>query len=989
MDHHALGTRSRIATALLFASLVSMPTLLAAADSPAKRTLGARFTELHGQKIANSQRQVEMFVRFDQLSVAELNLESLRANGSFASPADQKAQAARVSQQQAAMSDSLASHGAQILSHQRVGANGVRVLVSAASVATLRALPGVRSVARVQTFKKDNIDSVPWIGAPAVWAASGRGEGVKIGIIDSGIDYTHKDFGGSGNPADHDNNDPTIIEPGTFPTAKVKGGFDFAGSTYDADDPMSVPEPDPDPIDFGPGGGHGTHVAGTAAGIGVAGSVGAGVAPGASLYAIKVFGDGGGSTNLVSLALEWAMDPNGDGDMSDHLDVINMSLGSPFGNPDDPSAISSQNAADLGIIVVASAGNEGTTPYVTGSPAVAPEAISVAASRPGGNHLYARFTVTAPASLAGTYETIEGAGPVTLAQTGPITAPLVRTNPANGCTPATNAADVSGKIALVIRGVCSFIQKYQTAAAAGAKAIVVYNDGADPTRVKPIGMIADGTTIPGVMIDANIGAALAASTNPAATLLAAPDADTISSFSSLGPGGGGSSFKPDLSAPGEGIVSAGMGTGTGSLELSGTSMAAPHVTGAAALLRQLHPKLDQGAIKALLQNSTVPASGFGDTRVTRTGVGVVRVDRAAALTSFAAPGGVSFGRLNPVFPINRDQHVKLTNLSGKSRSFKGKHIEGRAYPGVDVDCPSNVRVGAKGTARFDIDLKFDPRKAFKKGVFDDAFASQTEVDGWCELSDGKDTLRVAYIAVVDAASAVLTLPGRKFQSVNVFNAGPALGIAEAFTLAKLGSEGSEGGPDAKISAVGFRNANADLFGGFPVLEFGIALARPFEHLSTFEFDMLIDSDGDGVNDLVLIGVDLSAFDPNVDPGFFVTAQIPIPDPNGDGFIDWFVSTWDHNDRTLILPFTVAPFGFLPAKFDYTLITFAGDGSQDVQSGSVDLAKEIVPDLNSFTVDPGGNVNVQMTGPSGYNLWLLQNDIPFGQVGLSFNAGPKK
>src|SRR5262245_26471958 len=144
MDHHALGTRSRIATALLFASLVSMPTLLSAADAPAKRNVAARFSELRGQQLANAQRQVEMFVRFDQPSVAELNVASLRANGSFASAADQKAQAARVSQQQAAMSGSLASHGAKILSSQRVGANGVRVLVSMDSIATLRALPGVR-----------------------------------------------------------------------------------------------------------------------------------------------------------------------------------------------------------------------------------------------------------------------------------------------------------------------------------------------------------------------------------------------------------------------------------------------------------------------------------------------------------------------------------------------------------------------------------------------------------------------------------------------------------------------------------------------------------------------------------------------------------------------------------------------------------------------------------------------------------------------------
>src|SRR5260370_32416355 len=104
-------------------------------------------------------------------------------------------------------------------------------------------------------------------------------------------------------------------------------------------------------------------------GFGVTGKIGPGVAPEADLYAIKVFGDLGGSTNLTSQGIEWALDPNGDGDMSDHMDVINMSLGSDFAEPNDPSAISSQRASDLGIVVVASAGNAGAVPYVTGAPA--------------------------------------------------------------------------------------------------------------------------------------------------------------------------------------------------------------------------------------------------------------------------------------------------------------------------------------------------------------------------------------------------------------------------------------------------------------------------------------------------------------------------------------------------------------------------------------------------------------------------------------------
>ena len=241
------------------------------------------------------------------------------------------------------------------------------------------------------------------------WARSlGAARSVKIGIIDTGIDYTHADFGGSGSVAEYEANDKNIIEHGTFPTAKVKGGFDFAGPDLQRERSRTpMPQPDADPLD---GNGHGSHVAGTAAGIGVDGSIGAGVAPAADLYALKVFGDADGSTDLTSLAIEWAMDPNGDGDMSDHLDVINMSLGSPFGEPNDPSAISSNNAAAVGIIVATSAGNEGDTPYITGAPGVASSAISTAANTPGGR-LYARFTVNAPAAVAGDVSVAGRRGP--------------------------------------------------------------------------------------------------------------------------------------------------------------------------------------------------------------------------------------------------------------------------------------------------------------------------------------------------------------------------------------------------------------------------------------------------------------------------------------------------------------------------------------------------------------------------------------------------
>lgn len=980
MSQRIVAARSKIALMLFTASLVALPLLSQAENSGKRRSYDAsQSVRLHGTPLSADQARVQVFVRLDEPAVAELNARSIETTGAYAPAAAQRAQAARVSQQQARFRGALESVGAQLLSSQRVGANGMRINVKRTEIATLRSMPGVLSVGRVHKYTLDNIDSVPWIGAPAVWASVGRGEGVSIGIIDTGIDYTHADFGGSGNPADYAGNDKNVVEPGSFPTAKVKGGYDFAGATYDANVPGSVPQPDADPLD---GHGHGTHVAGTAAGLGVAGSVGQGVAPGADLYALKVFGDEGGSTDLVSLAIEWAMDPNGDGDMSDHLDVINMSLGSPFGDPNDPSAISSNNAAAAGIIVATSAGNEGDVPYVTGSPGVASSAISTAANSPGGR-LYSQFEVTAPAGVAGIYPSLEGAGPVTFAQTGPITGSLVPAVPLNGCAALTNAAAVAGNIAMIRRGTCGFIVKYQSAQAAGARAIVVFNDGADPTRVDPLvmGGLDDTVTIPGLMISSTVGNVLVATAGVTVELTAAPDPtrdDQTASFSSRGPGQGGSAFKPDLSAPGVAIVSAGVGTGTGSANFQGTSMASPHVAGAAALLRQAHPDLDQAAIKALLQNSTVDANASGDTDLMRQGVGALRVDRAAALESYAAPAGVTFGRVNPLLPTVVRREITVRDLSGKRRSYSVQHVAHQTYPGVSVDCPRTVRVNARGSARAQVSLRFDPRAAWQAGVYDNAIVSQTEVDGWCILTDGSDTLRVGYVAVVDPASSVIAWPDNGLQGVKLRNWGPSIGWAEGFTLAKLGGE-QQNGTSGSIAALGFRRANPDFYGGFDVLEFGIATERPFEHLSNLEFTLEIDSNGDGIADATMVGSDLSNFI-DTDPGQFVTAQF---DATGSGFLDWLANSWDYNDRTLILPFTLeSGGGLLPEKFDYVLTVMARDGEVDVQRGSIDLAKEIVPDVNSIGIDPGDSVDVGFSGPSGVSLWLLQNNVSFGQVGLS-------
>ena len=286
--------------------------------------------------------------------------------------------------------------GGKVLAQFQSALNGIKVQIPASKLSKLSALPGVTALLPVHEDVPDNATSVPYIGAPTVWDAptNFRGEGIKIAVIDTGIDYTHANFGGPGTVAAFvaaDAADTLAADPAQFGPAapKVKGGFDLVGDNYNANSaPHShIPHPDPNPLDcFG----HGSHVAGTAAGFGVTSGgatyagpynpgiytpgafrIGPGVAPKADIYAYRVFGCAG-STNVTVDAINMAFD--------DGVDVINMSLGSPFGSADDASAVASTNVTKAGVIVVASSGNEGANQYITGSPATGTGAISVAAN---------------------------------------------------------------------------------------------------------------------------------------------------------------------------------------------------------------------------------------------------------------------------------------------------------------------------------------------------------------------------------------------------------------------------------------------------------------------------------------------------------------------------------------------------------------------------------------------------------------------------------
>lgn len=329
---------------------------------------------------------------------------SERPRGVAPAAAATQRQVRKLDQLQRGLIGSIHALGGKVLYRTQRAYNGLGVLIPAAQVGALQRLVGVQAVHPAVLHRPSNATSVPLIGAPGAWSYAGgvTGRGQKIAIIDTGIDYTHLDLGGPGTTAAFAaaSANPSVVEPGSgFPNAKVAGGIDLAGDNYDAGgiSGSTTPAPDPDPIDCYSGYGHGTHVAGTAAGYGVNGDgtryagpydmttpshwfrVGPGVAPEATLYAVKIFGCGGSSA-ITPAGIEWAMDPNGDGDLSDHMDVINLSLGSPFGAPYDASAVAADNAAQAGVVVVTSAGNQGDTAYVVSTPSTSSRAISVAAT---------------------------------------------------------------------------------------------------------------------------------------------------------------------------------------------------------------------------------------------------------------------------------------------------------------------------------------------------------------------------------------------------------------------------------------------------------------------------------------------------------------------------------------------------------------------------------------------------------------------------------
>ncbi|BDM63298.1 hypothetical protein NFHSH190041_07500 [Shewanella sp. NFH-SH190041] len=517
--------------------------------------------------------------------------------------------------------------------------NGMSISSANLDIETLKQIPGIKAI-YPDTMHHIQMDaSLSVINTDAIWQAvngmENAGKGMRVAIIDGGIRPENPMFSGDGftAPANLPDNDYCATTDSSFCNDKlIVARWSAPNFAVCADEYMS-------PLGYG---GHGTHVAGTAVGNQVTTEYEgievtlSGVAPAAYLMSYKALysrsdcSGGSGTDTMLMEALEYAVE--------DGADVINNSWGGSTGaNPaGSPYKAIFEAAEAAGIVVVSAAGNSGNGAKTIGCPACIESGIAVANSTAGrffaNNFNFDGKDMLAVNSNSSAVFAADITAPV-------ITAMGINADNVEGCDPFAADSFTDG-IALISRGSCNFSTKADNAANAGAKAIVVYNnnDGA------PISMYMPDTSIPGLMISNKDGKAVEmdAGNNAQGTLGVAVKrvvdsnfADMISASSSRGPNGDENIFKPDIAAPGSSILSAASpDTDGGDFGFkSGTSMASPHVAGAAAILKQMRPSWSAVDIKTALM-STAATDDIRDddnkTPATPFDMGAGRMDLAAA-----------------------------------------------------------------------------------------------------------------------------------------------------------------------------------------------------------------------------------------------------------------------------------------------------------------------------------------------------------------------
>lgn len=661
------------------------------------------------------------------------------------------------------------SRDIRILYTYKFTLNAVAAVIPLALVEKLSSLPGVASYSRPGHFylpksqstqHKNTYDlsstTVDFIGASKVHQELGiLGQGIKVGIVDTGIDYTHAMLGGHGNKEEFEKLDPALPSE-SFPNKKVVGGIDLVGSAYDSSSALNahqIPIPDLNPIDEG---GHGSHVAGTVAGIGDGVLSYNGVAPQASLYAIKVFGKNGSTSDAVVIAgLEYASDPNGDLDPSDRLDIVNLSLGGDYGKPYIMYTEAVRNLVKGGIVFVAAAGNAGHVPFIVGSPSTAQEGISVAASIDDMKHNWNFQAVSFqgegfPESLI--VEKIESSITKKTADAEITEGKLVYVGEAASDFTETQKNALRGNIALIDRGTVTFYEKLNRAYQAGAIGVVVANnDGSPPFEMGGENQV----DLLGIMVSREIGNILKDQLRKNDVFInfkidhsfKRPELiDTITSFSSRGPRALDALIKPEITAPGMQIISAEMGSGQNTVAFSGTSMASPHMAGVMALLKEKFPTLSAEELKSIALNKTVEIKDSNRSLypVAMQGTGRVQTYQAANAKEIVSPATISLGKTNLVGYKTIRKTIHIKNLLNRPQVYT---IEKSTSPNVNISLPATITVGPLQTNSFDV--QFTLRNSKQKEVVQ-------EFEGFIKILDEnrESVARVPFLAIARILSDI-------------------------------------------------------------------------------------------------------------------------------------------------------------------------------------------------------------------------------------------
>ncbi len=604
-------------------------------------------------------------------------------------------------------------------------ANAVFVVATPDAIAEMSKLHGVLGAVRLHKYQTKMNRALQLINAQAAWGvvggAANAGAGIKIGILDSGIDQTNAAF-----------QDSSLKVPLGYPICngtdcaftnnKVIVARSYTRMLSAGSDPNN-PAADSHPDDYSPRdrSGHGTAAASCAAGVPVNGVAPiSGVAPKAWLGNYRIFGspqvNDTTSDDVILKALDDAF--------NDGMDIVSFSVGGPAfsgpldvgatcGNPNgvpcDLSAKVFDDVAKKGMIIVAAAGNEGFDgtangpSYGTiGSPGSAPSVIAAGAST--NSHDFDPVLtvpgVNVPASLKSIPVQVGDSKVPPGATTAPLRDATATGNDGLGCV-AFPAASLVGTVALIQRGSCNFSLKIANAEDAGAVGVVFYMADSAVT-ISPSGLA--NATVPGLLISNSDGLALKnyIAANPEHLITIDPTGVEISNtpnvlsyFSSLGPNTGDAALKPDLLAPGQNIYMAGSAqdplgevySSTGFVVASGTSFSTPIIAGAAALVKQQHPGFNAAQVKStLMQTASQDVlrdffSGAPDVR----GVGAGKLDAAAAVNSFVTvtPASFSFGVLRSG-SLPQLQQLQITNTGSASVNVTLSVVAIKAASGVSL-----------------------------------------------------------------------------------------------------------------------------------------------------------------------------------------------------------------------------------------------------------------------------------------------------------------